>query len=101
MMEPKTKSLLPLLLLLGFSCLLALGTVQASRSLASGTQELNHQKLTQEPPALSIADQDAMEEQLPAVEEAFVRGRMDIQSFNDYPGSGANNRHDPKPPRSG
>ncbi|MQM19099.1 hypothetical protein Taro_052100 [Colocasia esculenta] len=73
-----------LLLLLGFSCLLALGAVPASRSLG-------YQKLKQEAPVLSIKDQ-------PAVDEVFVRGRMDMQSFNDYPGSGANNRHDPKTP---
>ncbi|KAJ3677386.1 hypothetical protein LUZ60_003110 [Juncus effusus] len=32
-----------------------------------------------------------------SIEEGMIKGRMDIET-NDYPGSGANNRHTPKPP---
>ncbi|XP_016442365.1 uncharacterized protein LOC107767789 [Nicotiana tabacum] len=34
---------------------------------------------------------------LEAMEEEFINGRMDLES-HDYPGSGANNRHTPRPP---
>lgn len=30
-------------------------------------------------------------------EERFIEGRMDLEN-NDYPGTGANNHHDPKTP---
>lgn len=32
-----------------------------------------------------------------SIEELVTKGRMDIE-INDYPPSGANNRHTPKPP---
>ena len=34
---------------------------------------------------------------LDVAEEFMVEGRMDLEK-NDYPGTGANNRHDPKTP---
>ncbi|KAL8095099.1 hypothetical protein AgCh_036525 [Apium graveolens] len=39
----------------------------------------------------------AEKEELLVVEEFAVEGRMDLQN-TDYPGTGANNRHDPRSP---
>lgn len=36
-------------------------------------------------------------EELLEFEQGYIEGRMDIES-NDYPGTGANNHHDPKTP---
>ncbi|KAJ4721347.1 putative Transmembrane protein [Melia azedarach] len=36
-------------------------------------------------------------EELLGVDQAYIEGRMDMES-TDYPGTGANNHHDPKTP---
>ncbi|MQM12922.1 hypothetical protein Taro_045842 [Colocasia esculenta] len=48
---------------------------------------------------LNVADLGFLTGELPEAEEAFLHGRMDIES-NDYTPS-ANTRHDPKPPKKG
>lgn len=36
-------------------------------------------------------------EELLGMEQGYIEGRMDMES-TDYPGTGANNHHDPKTP---
>nr|XP_010922887.1 uncharacterized protein LOC105046088 isoform X2 [Elaeis guineensis] len=80
MMDQKKTLLQLLALLLFLSCLLLpLG------SLALGNQE----------PPLPEATDQVMVREVRMMEEEIAR--MDIES-NDYPGSGANNRHDPRSP---
>ncbi|KAF2288148.1 hypothetical protein GH714_004666 [Hevea brasiliensis] len=83
-----------LLLFLGFSFVLSSLAVPSTRSLKS----------TEENPS-SVQDfltQDAMdlnlvEEQVLDLGEGYINGRMDLEN-TDYPGTGANNHHDPKTP---
>ncbi|XP_008792512.2 uncharacterized protein LOC103709093 isoform X2 [Phoenix dactylifera] len=80
MMDHKKPLLQLLALLLFLSCLLLpLG------SLALGNKE----------PQLPEVTDQAMVREVRMMEEEIAR--MDIES-NDYPGSGANNRHDPRSP---
>ncbi|KAK1365867.1 Cyclin/Brf1-like TBP-binding protein [Heracleum sosnowskyi] len=80
-----------LLLLLAFSLLLsATSAVPSSRSLksmkdVSALQDLHADEVMGEKGELIV------------VEEFAVEGRMDLES-TDYPGTGANNRHDPRSP---
>ncbi|KAG9458524.1 hypothetical protein H6P81_003032 [Aristolochia fimbriata] len=76
-----------LIIFMGFSHLVSVRAVPASRSFVL---------LGNRDPLGEILDQMSTEEAM-LLEEDFVRGRMDIES-TDYPGSGANNRHDPKTP---
>ncbi|XP_008792511.2 uncharacterized protein LOC103709093 isoform X1 [Phoenix dactylifera] len=86
MMDHKKPLLQLLALLLFLSCLLLpLGAVPLSRSLALGNKE----------PQLPEVTDQAMVREVRMMEEEIAR--MDIES-NDYPGSGANNRHDPRSP---
>ncbi|XP_072960895.1 uncharacterized protein [Typha angustifolia] len=83
MMDQKRKPVIHLLtLLLLLSCLLPLGSSESLKQRAA-VGEVSDKMITKDM---------AMEE------EAFVNGRMDFESINDYPGSGANNRHDPRNP---
>ncbi|CAK7341587.1 unnamed protein product [Dovyalis caffra] len=88
------KSSLKLLVLsLAFSFVLSSVAVPATRSLKSNDEI---------PPAVQeILAQDAVDltdgEMLLDVGEGYIEGRMDLGS-TDYPGTGANNHHDPKTP---
>ncbi|XP_012070364.1 uncharacterized protein LOC105632565 [Jatropha curcas] len=80
-----------LLLFLGFSFVISSLAVPTTRSLKS----------TRENPSSSVQDLltqdlDFGEEQLDLI-EGDMNGRMDLES-QDYPGTGANNHHDPKTP---
>ncbi|WOL14730.1 hypothetical protein Cni_G23511 [Canna indica] len=72
------------LLLLLLSCLLSLDAAPLSRSLAL--------MKNQDGAASKVINTEIVVE-----EGGFVNGRMSIE-LNDYPGSGANSRHDPKNP---
>lgn len=79
------KPLLQLLALLFLSCLLLpLGAVPLSRSLALGNQEQPLPEVTNQ---VMAREERMMQEEM---------ARMDMET--DYPGSGANNRHDPRTP---
>ncbi|XP_068657819.1 uncharacterized protein [Aristolochia californica] len=75
-----------LIMFMGFSHLISVRAVPISRGFVSENQD----------PSVEILEQMNDEEVMP-LEEDFVHGRMEIES-TDYPGSGANNRHDPKTP---
>ncbi|KAM7500041.1 hypothetical protein LguiA_024455 [Lonicera macranthoides] len=75
-----------LVLFLGFSYLLSLAAVPTSRSLKSIKDEIAVQELH---------IQDGME--MNGDGEMF-EGRMMAETTVDYPGTGANNHHDPKTP---
>ncbi|URE18799.1 hypothetical protein MUK42_06075 [Musa troglodytarum] len=76
--------LLALLLLL--SCLVhPLGAVPAHRSLSFGSEDTS---VLEDTDQVTSREMRVMEEEI---------SKMEIAS-NDYPGSGANNRHDPKSP---
>ncbi|OAY41877.1 hypothetical protein MANES_09G136400v8 [Manihot esculenta] len=84
-----------LIFFMSFSFVMISFAVPSTRSLESTEQN---------PPAViqAFLPQDAMElnlgeEQVVDLEEGYSNGRMDLES-TDYPGTGANNHHDPKPP---
>ncbi|KAJ8648546.1 hypothetical protein MRB53_001569 [Persea americana] len=72
-----------LVLLLGFSYLLS----PAARSLAYVNQD----------PADVVVQEQMNNRKLLMIEEKFMKENMEIDR-NDYTGSGANDRHDPKTP---
>ncbi|RWW01113.1 hypothetical protein BHE74_00029315 [Ensete ventricosum] len=74
--------------LLLLSCLLSLEAAPLSRVLASRNQDKAVMKA-----AVHVIDKEMI-----VTEGVPVNGEMDIE-LNDYPGSGANSRHDPKNPR--
>ncbi|KAL1813400.1 hypothetical protein ACET3Z_023465 [Daucus carota] len=79
-----------LLLLLAFSLLLSMtAAVPTSRSLKSIKDTTGLQGLHDEVMANNG--------ELLVVEEIAMEGRMDLEN-TDYPGTGANNRHDPRSP---
>ncbi|KAL5221951.1 hypothetical protein ABZP36_026664 [Zizania latifolia] len=85
----------PLMALLVLSCLLLLllplvSSVPLSRSMSLRNHQTSSSGL--EAPALQVVAAAAEGRNL-----GEVAARMDIE-VNDYPGSGANNRHDPKSP---
>ncbi|GAV83987.1 hypothetical protein CFOL_v3_27432 [Cephalotus follicularis] len=82
-------SLRPLVLILCLSYVLS-----PTRSLKSnkGKQSLVEDLLAQD--ALDLVDGDDLVE----VGEVYFEGRQLMESTDDYPGPGANNHHDPKPP---
>ncbi|XP_077224957.1 uncharacterized protein LOC143858197 [Tasmannia lanceolata] len=88
-MERSTLHLL--VFLLGLSHLISLNAVPLSRS----------QSLFQEPQnfLISVNTQQKITNEL--WEDELINGRMDLEINNDYPGIGANNRHNPKPPPGG
>ncbi|XP_042512740.1 uncharacterized protein LOC122087611 [Macadamia integrifolia] len=84
-----------LILFLGFSYVVSsLPIPQSSAFLKSGYEEYT--------PIQEFMEQGLMDERNYGgkgleLDEAIIRGRMDIET-NDYPGTGANNNHDPRSP---
>uniref|UniRef100_A0A6N2NGI7 Uncharacterized protein n=1 Tax=Salix viminalis TaxID=40686 RepID=A0A6N2NGI7_SALVM len=74
-----------------------------SSVLSSGCSSSNYLKSNEEIPSevQELLPQDAViltnGEMLIDVGKGYVEGRMDLES-TDYPGTGANNHHDPKTP---
>ncbi|CAK9156226.1 unnamed protein product [Ilex paraguariensis] len=87
-MEPKAFLRL-LLMFLGFSFVLS-SSVPSSRTLKS----IKDEQFLQDFQGIMGMRGDGKAWEM---EEGFKEGRMDIES-QDYPGTGANNHHDPKPP---
>ncbi|CAN6587005.1 unnamed protein product [Malus baccata var. baccata] len=81
-----------LVLSLVFSYDLSSSAVPATRSLGSEEKDLSVQE------SLGLVDVGRGDEVFDAGEgESFIEGRMAIES-EDYPGTGANNHHDPRTP---
>ncbi|URE09718.1 hypothetical protein MUK42_04103 [Musa troglodytarum] len=91
MVQPKALNhLLTLLLFLSF--ILSLDAAPLSSNVLKGSLALRDQDETAIKGAEQVINKPMLfEEGVP------VNGRMDIE-LNDYPGSGANSRHDPKNP---
>ncbi|PSS01686.1 Protein Rev like [Actinidia chinensis var. chinensis] len=88
------KGWLPLLVLfLGFSFVLSSVAVPTSRSLKSFLDDPLVQDLLAPDGEMDMG----MDGELSNVEEFSMQGRMDLEN-NDYPGTGANNHHDPNAP---
>ncbi|WOH06281.1 hypothetical protein DCAR_0625706 [Daucus carota subsp. sativus] len=84
-----------LLLLLAFSLLLSTtAAVPTSRSLKSIKDTSALQGLHDENWLVQVMANNG---ELLVVEEIAMEGRMDLEN-TDYPGTGANNRHDPRSP---
>ncbi|KAA8518348.1 hypothetical protein F0562_015769 [Nyssa sinensis] len=79
-----------LVLFLFLSFVLSTAAVPTSRSLKS---------IEEDPTAQDFLAQGVMDMKTDGelLERQFIEGRMDLES-NDYPGTGANNHHDPKTP---
>ncbi|KAI4301006.1 hypothetical protein L6164_034324 [Bauhinia variegata] len=92
-MVHKAPQKLLLLILLGFSFFLLSAAVPTTRSLLSNREESSVQT-TQIQVDLDFTNG---EEMFDMGKEFIVEGRMDMESA-DYPGTGANNRHEPKTP---
>ncbi|XP_078180249.1 uncharacterized protein LOC144574221 [Carex rostrata] len=84
----KRTSLHPVVIALALYLLLVISNAVPSSRSKGLLQEKGISSLSDTPKA--IID-DA------SIEELVTKGRMDIE-INDYPPSGANNRHTPKPP---
>ncbi|KAK7336324.1 hypothetical protein VNO77_16861 [Canavalia gladiata] len=82
-----------LIILLIFSFVLSCSHVQTTRSLLPNREKISTQTTSIE----GAENYKNGEEMFDMVEELMVEGRIDLES-NDYPGTGANNRHDPKTP---
>ncbi|KAK9124913.1 hypothetical protein Scep_013759 [Stephania cephalantha] len=98
-MKQKAAFLRLLLLFLGFSYLLLSSlAIPLSRSLVI-VDDVEDSSLQE----LMMDDQDFTKNEENYAElvdgdlEGFVHGRM-LAASSDYPGTGANNHHDPKPP---
>ncbi|KAK7301663.1 hypothetical protein RJT34_12533 [Clitoria ternatea] len=79
--------------LLVFSFVLSSAAVPTTRSLLLNKEKFSTQTTSIE----GSEDFRNGEEVLDMGVEFMVEGRVDLES-NDYPGTGANNRHDPKTP---
>ncbi|KAH9728673.1 hypothetical protein KPL70_009113 [Citrus sinensis] len=83
-----------LVLFLGFSFVLSSTAVPATTGMAKSDNEnpIQVQELLAQE-AMEVSDS----EELLGMEQGYIEGRMDMES-TDYPGTGANNHHDPKTP---
>uniref|UniRef100_A0A2P2KYM5 Uncharacterized protein n=1 Tax=Rhizophora mucronata TaxID=61149 RepID=A0A2P2KYM5_RHIMU len=68
-------------------------TVLATRSLLSNEENPSSVQDFLPQDAADLSDGDELSD----VGEGFIEGRMDMES-TDYPGTGANNHHDPRTP---
>ncbi|KAJ1406215.1 hypothetical protein SESBI_25283 [Sesbania bispinosa] len=86
-----------LITLLVFSFVLSSAAVPTTRSLLPNREKSSiHTTLDNNQGALELRN---AEEKFEMEEEFMVEGRMDLEAgTSDYPGTGANNRHDPKTP---
>ncbi|KAL2935164.1 hypothetical protein RDABS01_018282 [Bienertia sinuspersici] len=85
-----TKNLLCLLVILvGFSCIIGSNAIAITR-----TKSLMHENLARFQASMNspMFDQDVVE----AMQAIRKRKMMEV-NLQDYPGSGANNRHTPRP----
>ncbi|XP_031379580.1 uncharacterized protein LOC116194823 [Punica granatum] len=83
-----------LVLLLCFSHLLLSSlAVPATRSLNSVAPEEEASSKQDTAPAHQEEGMDTLE-----VWDGLIEGRMEMEESTDYPGAGANHRHDPKSP---
>ncbi|XP_027353193.1 uncharacterized protein LOC113863715 [Abrus precatorius] len=93
-----SKSLLQLLnILLILSFVLSSATVQNTRRLLPNSEKFSTQTTSVELQGSTSKEFRNDEEMFDMVEGFRVEGRFFLES-NDYPGTGANNRHDPKTP---
>ncbi|KAF8398067.1 hypothetical protein HHK36_016994 [Tetracentron sinense] len=81
-----------LIIFLCFSYVLSSGAVPLSRTIRS----INADPLVQEFELQRIMELKYAKEVVLEVKDRFIHGRMDME--DDYPGTGANNHHDPKTP---
>ncbi|KAF3441457.1 hypothetical protein FNV43_RR15371 [Rhamnella rubrinervis] len=87
-----------LLLLLGFSNLPYSSAAIPTSSLRSNMEDSSSAQKQDLMAQSEMQLGDVGEELFGNVgEEGFIEGRMDMEN-NDYPGTGANNHHDPKTP---
>ncbi|XP_015867762.4 uncharacterized protein LOC107405246 [Ziziphus jujuba] len=94
MVQKLLLTLLLVLLLLGFSNLLYSSAIPTTRVLKSTMED------SSSPQSLLVQSEVQLEdgEELFEVgEEGFYEGRM-VMENTDYPGTGANNHHDPRTP---
>ncbi|CAL0299201.1 unnamed protein product [Lupinus luteus] len=84
---------LVIVLIMIFSLVLSYDAVPTTRSLLSNRNKSSIQATLVEEGVSEFGNGGEMFD----VEEFMVKERMGLES-GDYPGTGANNRHDPKPP---
>ncbi|KAJ4841133.1 hypothetical protein Tsubulata_007652 [Turnera subulata] len=85
-----------LVLFLAFSCVLSSLAVPTTRSLKLSSEE-NPSSQVQDVMSQDVMELSLGEEILDDATEGYIEGRMDLES-TDYPGTGANNHHDPRTP---
>ncbi|BAT84999.1 uncharacterized protein LOC124825824 [Vigna umbellata] len=90
-MNPKSPMQLLLILLLALSFVMSSAAVQTRRFLP------NKENLSAQISSDKGVEELRSGEDLFDLAEEFMERRIDFEN-NDYPGTGANNRHDPKTP---
>ncbi|KAG5053635.1 hypothetical protein GLYMA_03G007400v4 [Glycine max] len=84
-----------LIILLVFSFVLSSAALQTTRRLLPNKEKTPTQITSDK--FQGVEELKNGEEMFDMAEEFMVERRIDLES-NDYPGTGANNRHDPKTP---
>ncbi|XP_040375750.1 uncharacterized protein LOC102711473 [Oryza brachyantha] len=73
--------------------------VHAAAAVAAPTSGIGYRRsLLPREAAAAAAGMAGVEGELPVADEETVVRRVDMQTTQDYPGSGANSRHDPRNP---
>ncbi|KAK7377914.1 hypothetical protein VNO80_03349 [Phaseolus coccineus] len=90
-MRPKSPLQLPLILLLVFSFVISSAAVKTRRLLP------NKENISTQISSDKGVENLRSGEEMFDLEEELMERRIDLEN-NDYPGTGANNRHDPKTP---